>query len=437
MATLNPEQIALLRNPRYLTLVKILHEEDPLTLEEIAKKYAELTKEMRQANSKSTVYLYLNLLKQHNIIQEVGQRITKGKTMSRTLYSLTAKYIIIDEPEIDWEENHGCWIFKEILNILKIVYPNKIIDENALFQWQLNFQHIVNADKKRLINSKNAEILEILSVWAPYSINDIVEFLGWISVLLTHPTAQDELLNCFNEHIEVATTSRTSTNDTTMNLTIKKSRDVQDIFRQLPNFFFVLPTDDIRRHYTEKPAYIPLFHVLRDGPMTIEEIVEKYNQVAFAPRKRSTIYRYLKSLKDAKLVIEMGQRVIHGKKATQKLYGPIARVISFQDTYDPEWKSETRVWLLNSLIKLLIFLHPELPVINKKCFQKFRVSASHYSDLIEGIKEFSLPENRRAFELLQTYNWKDFYSIYSSFWDYYFFMTIPNLYERLMKCFSE
>ncbi|MFX0184587.1 MAG: hypothetical protein ACFE95_16015 [Candidatus Hodarchaeota archaeon] len=436
MAVLKPEQITLLRNPRYLSLVKILHEKGPLTLEEIAKKYAERA-EKEQAKSKSTVYLYLTLLKQNNIIHEAGQRITEGKTISRTLYSLTAKYMIVDEPEIDWEETHGRWVFKELLKILKIFYPNKTINEKALFQWQLHVQHIVNEDKQKLINSKDHEILEILSVWAPYSINDIIEFLGWISVLLKYPNAQLDFLKCFNDSPESTTVTLSSSNDITRNNIIKKARDVQDIFRQLPDFFFVLPKNDPRRKYTEKPGYIPLFHVLRDGPMTINEIVEKYNQVAFVPRKRSTIYRYIKTLKDAKLVIEIGQRVIHGKKATQKLYGPVARVISFQDIYDPEWKSEPRVWLLNSLIRLLSFLHPKLPQVNKQCFREFRVSASHYSDSIEGIQKFSVPENRRAFELLQTYNWRDFYSIYSSFWDYYFFMTIPNLCENLRTCFTE
>lgn len=430
LATLTEEQIAILKNPRYLNLIKIIHEKGSLSLAEMTEEYASQAKD-DQAKSESTVYRYLTVLKEHNIVHEAGQRIFEGKTLSQTLYSLTYQFVIIYEPEIDWEGSYGWRIFKEIARILKIIYPNKPIDEEALFQWQLHFQRTVDADKQRLISSRNPEILEILSVWAPWSINDIMEAFGWLSVLIKVPSAQQDFLKCFDASSENKSASLSSRVDS-----IKKIAKVayRDVIRQLPDIQFILPTNDPRRHYIENPAYIPLFHVLRDGSMTIEELVEKYNQVAPVSRTRSTIYRYVNTLKNAKLVIEVGQRVTPGKKATQKLYAPVARMIIFQDEQLLGWDSERNLWLLDSIIKILRFLYPELPKVNKKCFREFLIAVWQYIKV--GLSKLSPTKNKDVFDLLHTYNWTEFYVAYTTFLDYDVYLNNPNLYEQLRQCLS-
>jgi Fe2+ or Zn2+ uptake regulation protein len=429
--TFDPSQISLLQTPRYLDLVRIIHEKGPLTLGEMAAEYAKLEKDV-QAKSDSTVYRYLTLLKESNLVQEAGQRISEGKIHSRTLYSLPARYLIIDEAEIAWESSYGQGIFKNLVTILKILDQNKPIDEPALFQWQLAFQRSVDEDKQRLIKSKDPEILEILAVWGPYSIYELMEYLGWISFLIKDPKAQEAFLKCFSNSVELeAPPSSVNTEQTEA----ERQTPHRDIIRQNGEILYGLLDDDPRRPYLEKPAYLPLFYVLRDRPMTIEELVEKYNQVAFVPRQKSTIYRYVKTLKEAVLVLEVGQRVTHGKKTIQKLYGPIGRVISIQGKYEPEWRSEPREWLLEAVMTMLNFLFPELPKIDKEKFREFRAMGSQHEQ--EGNRRFQLPENRRILELLHKCDWKTFYQMYTTFWDYYYFTNIPNLYDRLQKCFSE
>ncbi len=432
MLLVNPDQIALLKNPRYLTLVEIIHRNGPLTLSDMAKEYARLAKDDR-AKSESTVYRHFIVLKKHGIVQEIGQQIIEGKTLSQTLYSLTAKFIIIDELEIDWQDNAGRKIFKDLVKILKILYPEKSIDEKALFQWQLQFQQIVDLNKKKILNSEEPELLGMLSAWAPYDPHDFFEFLGWNLVLLTYPSAQEDFLNCFNKSTTLENESPSSMLD---DATKKKGGlAFKDVVRRFPKLFCNLSDIDPKARYFEKPSYPPLFHVLRDGSFTIKELTERYNQVASIPRKASTITRYVKTLKDANLVIEVGQRVIHGKKATQKLYGPIARLISFHGKYEPDWESEIRLFLLDSLIKIITYLYPNYSPINRNCYREFRITATSYEE--EGNKRISLPENRKILEVLHDYEWNDYYILYTSLWDYYYFLNIPNLFERLMKCFSE
>jgi predicted transcriptional regulator len=428
MVTLNKEQRALLDNPRYLNLVKIIHEKGPLTVAEMAEEYAGIAKD-DQAKSESTVYRYLNALKNNDIVQESGQRITEGKSHTTLLYSLTSNYLVLDEPEIDWESNCGLWIFKEIVKILGILYPSKPINEKALFQWQLEFQKIVDRDKQKLINSRKTEILEIMSVWSPYSINDIMEYVQWNSVLLKDPEVQQKLLNCFNESVELEIVS-SSKNKSVIQ---KKKKPYRDIIRQFPEVVLILPENDPRCRYFTKPAYLPLFHILRDKPMTIEEIVDSYGQVTSIPRKKSTIYRYIKKLKEANLVIEAGQRVEKGKRTVQRLYTATGRVIDHLGKYEPGWDSEKRMWLLDSVITILNFLYPELGGVNKEAYRKFRSDASYHER--EGSEKFL--SNPEISKMLQGYNWRDLYIIYTSFWDYYYFMNMSDLHERIKECFSE
>ena len=430
LVSLTGDQISLLKNPRYLNLVKVIHEKGPLTLADMAEEYAILAKD-DEAKSESTVYRILNELKQNNIVQEAGKRLIERKPLSQTLYSLKTKFIILDEEEIDWVGSDGQRIFQEIVKILQILNPDKSIDDKALFQWQLQFQHQVDTDKQKLINSKNPKILEMLSVWAPTRINNIIEALGWLSVLIKDPNAQQDYLNCFSDASEGDTVSLSSKVDT-----LKRSLKgaYRDVIHQYPDIKCEIMEDDPRRQYFDKSAYRPLFHVLKDGPLTIKELVTKYNEVAPVQRTPSTISRYVKTLKETNLLIEVGIRVTQGKKATQKLYGSIARMIALDKTCDT-WDDERCDQLLDTLIQLFQFLYPDLPKANKECLRNFHIASYEYVKI--AFSKFSEPENKNIRKLLHSYNWQDFFVALTGFLDHQIFLNMPNMRKQLLKCFSE
>lgn len=421
------DQIAILKNPRYLNLIKVI-QKGPLTLAEMAEAYAALAKD-DEAKSESTVYRLLTDLKHNDLVQEAGKRLIDGKPLSQTLYSLTTKYIILDEQEIDWEGSDGQRIFREIVKILTTLYPDKSIDEEALLKWQLRFQRHVDKEKQKLINSNSPEIFELLSVWAPASINDTFEALGWLSVILREPEAQKDYLKCFKDTIGVDEASFTNKMDTTK---ISTTGAYRDVIQQYPFIKYVLEPDDPRCNLIEKPAYRPLFHILYDKPMTIKELIERYNQVSSVSRTHSTISRYVKTLKEANLVIEMGIRVTQGKKATQKLYGPIARMIS-REKECHSWDDEKCDWLLDTLIQLFLFLYPDLPKANKECLRQFHVET--YKNIDLAFVKLDAPENDNVRKLLHSYSGQDFYVIITSFLDHYIFLKTPNLHNRLRQCF--
>ena len=69
--------------------------------------------------------------------------------------------------------------------------------------------------------------------------------------------------------------------------------------------------------------------VLRQRPMTVRDLVEAYREAAekdtgIDPKSDKTIYRYLKVLENAGLIVPAGQRLVIGKAVTEKLFSRTA-----------------------------------------------------------------------------------------------------------------
>lgn len=72
--------------------------------------------------------------------------------------------------------------------------------------------------------------------------------------------------------------------------------------------------------------YIPILHVLRDGPLTLKELEYKYNAIADAPKKKNTIYSYVQDLEKAGYVTKAGQRISPGHTFCEWLYDRTAKL---------------------------------------------------------------------------------------------------------------
>ncbi|RMG28284.1 MAG: hypothetical protein D6732_18950 [Methanobacteriota archaeon] len=85
----------------------------------------------------------------------------------------------------------------------------------------------------------------------------------------------------------------------------------------------------------------PILALLRHGNFTVKEITELYSTYA-GPRGKSksekTIYRYLRDLKNGGLIDEVGQRVIKGQTATEKIWGRTAKVFYILRTEEDDFK---------------------------------------------------------------------------------------------------
>lgn len=95
----------------------------------------------------------------------------------------------------------------------------------------------------------------------------------------------------------------------------------------------------------KEQAYYLIVKVLRKGPMTVREIEKAYRKEALScedcePKSDKTIYRYLKVLEEADLVVPAGQRVVIGKTATETLFARTARIFLLHGADKPSWWME-------------------------------------------------------------------------------------------------
>ncbi len=93
--------------------------------------------------------------------------------------------------------------------------------------------------------------------------------------------------------------------------------------------------------YFEDENFSVILNVLREKPMTVKELTQRYNdyvteratkqrlpqeRILEKLRTNKTMYRYIKELTKVKLIAPAGQRMVIGKTATEVLYDRTARI---------------------------------------------------------------------------------------------------------------
>jgi len=99
----------------------------------------------------------------------------------------------------------------------------------------------------------------------------------------------------------------------------------------------------------EDSKFEPIIIALREGPLTVRELEEKYNEIVQEkienedlPQKQKeilkkklerrfkTLYKYLNILEENGFVTQAGKRVVENQTATETLYGRTAKLFLFQ-----------------------------------------------------------------------------------------------------------
>jgi hypothetical protein len=180
-------------------------------------------------------------------------------------------------------------------------------------------------------------------------------------------------------------------------------------------------------------GYSPVIWALRDKPLTVKEILEKYNQIVAinaekkglkgearkkkieeTQRSEKTIYRYLKDLENLGIIAKAGQRVVIGKTATENLFCRTARIFLLEDVKEGWWECEESEMILDRVARVIgIDKGGKPPSID--CLSKlmnkveklesgdiFRLLDEHYDDISKIILEGTFKENNQLLKALRT-----------------------------------
>ncbi|MFX1476186.1 MAG: winged helix-turn-helix domain-containing protein, partial [Promethearchaeota archaeon] len=125
----------------------------------------------------------------------------------------------------------------------------------------------------------------------------------------------------------------------------------------------------------KEQAYYLIVKVLRKGPMTVREIEKAYRKEALScegcePKSDKTIYRYLKVLEDADLVVPAGQRVVIGKTATETLFARTARIFLLHSADKPSWWFEKEGEKIAAKVGALLAHLLDVKTHSVKCLQE-------------------------------------------------------------------
>ncbi|MHA1515398.1 MAG: hypothetical protein ACTSPF_07670 [Candidatus Heimdallarchaeaceae archaeon] len=109
----------------------------------------------------------------------------------------------------------------------------------------------------------------------------------------------------------------------------------------------------------------PIIIVLREGPLTIKELVDEYNEIAEESKSEMTIYRYVKELDKIDIVKEVGKRIKTGQSASETLYGRTAKIFWNLKDKEDYWKSEDSKQIVDT-IRDILQLYKENTTINSE-----------------------------------------------------------------------
>ena len=212
----------------------------------------------------------------------------------------------------------------------------------------------------------------------------------------------------------------------------------QDVITFKPERIKILRDSKVLKTLYDMNHY-PIISVLRKGPMTVKEIEDAYAKEAhkneeLEAKSDKTIYRYLKVLEKANLVVPAGQRVVLGKTATETLFSRTAEVFLAHDTEKDHWQTEKGKTMAKTLaIMLAKSFGNRKP--NLACVQKFMGEYDKESmELITSMIETADDELLDEFTSVE---WKAKNKVLM----YLGFLTVvlnkPELLAKLQKCFKE
>jgi len=179
-----------------------------------------------------------------------------------------------------------------------------------------------------------------------------------------------------------------------------------------------------------------LLHFLVKQPLTVDEIKIEFNKSG-NDKSDKTIYRYLKKLKRAGLVIEAGKRIFTDNKnqiKTQTLFARVAKII-----FTPQGKTDKNPKLKQTSLKITSMLlkdrlnlrsDADLDCIQKQVDNITKVKNELISD------HFQSSKNSELMGLIQTMDIYELYPILDTVSWILLLNENPDAVKEIIKCFK-
>ncbi|MHA1347324.1 MAG: hypothetical protein ACTSVO_03700 [Candidatus Heimdallarchaeaceae archaeon] len=197
--------------------------------------------------------------------------------------------------------------------------------------------------------------------------------------------------------------------------------------------------------------YDPIFQGLRDGPLTVKDILLKYNEIVFENvdkmdlaksekidlrnkmyRQEKTLYKYLNKLESSGIIVPAGKRFLRGRTAAETLYGRTAKLFFFDDE-SKKFELLNELKLALPIVAKVLTLKTNKELISTKCL--FKLIELIFTRLEEDRKELMEKYSADLVNMNEEINYNNLRSAIKLL-DYFFVILNNDEFEKeLLKCF--
>lgn len=217
-----------------------------------------------------------------------------------------------------------------------------------------------------------------------------------------------------------------------------QQKGYQDIVDYKPIVLKVIEDEKTLKILTD-PNYGVIISILRKKPMTVQEIKKSYDKEAkmcdtITEKSSKTIYRYLKVLEEAGMVVVAGQRVIIGKTASEKLYMRTAQIFEPRHRQIDWLGEEGKKWAqrFGTLVSCMLNTNQEPSV---ECIQEFFEKWSKAKSAALEKMASTAPDD--AMEIITSGDLMELSGILGRVHIFGPLMNQPDLLEQIRHCFEE
>lgn len=179
--------------------------------------------------------------------------------------------------------------------------------------------------------------------------------------------------------------------------------------------------------------HFPILKLLKKEPMTVKELEEEYELLTEKKKSNKTIYRYLKTLEEAGLVVPAGNLVTTGKTATETIYARTAMGFYMKGSDHCFWDTEKA----DRIVENVGFLLEPLFEGKKADMKKLAIIMENQSDCSEmGLEDLVKEVEDKNIHTMQDCDLDEINIILKFTGLFAGLIKNPNIVEELKSCYK-
>ena len=210
--------------------------------------------------------------------------------------------------------------------------------------------------------------------------------------------------------------------------------EYQDIITyQTPPVKIIDDEDVITLFYI--PNYYVIIIALRQRPMTVRDLEQAFKDQAkkyggIEPKSDKSIYRYLKTLQEAGLVVPAGQRVVPGKMVNETLFARTGQIFLLFNLKPEWWLTADGKKIAKRIGKLLAFTFDAKPPPVKALQKLFMEYEAKRQSVLENLAKKG---DKEILSILASSTLQEHFRIEAYVGSFVSFITQPALLEQLKQ----